>query len=163
MTTALQGFRLTVRSCRCRPIAQRCTTKPIGRRRAFCTTPQLWQVKSDDQTIEEILSKSEDLRYHWNNIDLPSQEQLDEEIKAEAEESRQRVSARVPRGPAPRRQKAKNSFLNLGEEEPFEFDDDPEDDHDDLSTLAHGELEHHREMRHYARLAAWDMPLLASM
>ena len=51
----------------------------------------------------------------------------------------------------------------MGEEEPFEEDDMEDDLNVDLSSLAHGELEHHREMRHYARLAAWEMPLLASM
>lgn len=84
-------------------------------------------------------------------------------MKEDAEEFIEMAMAELPRGPPPPREKAKNTFLNLGEEEPFEFEDDPEDDHDDLSTLAHGELEHHREMRHYARLAAWEMPLLASM
>lgn len=28
--------------------------------------------------------------------------------------------------------------------------------------MAHGKLEEVREMRHYARLAVWEMPLLAS-
>ncbi|KAF2003675.1 hypothetical protein P154DRAFT_617577 [Amniculicola lignicola CBS 123094] len=31
---------------------------------------------------------------------------------------------------------------------------------DDLTSLGHGELEQHRELRHYARLAAWELPLL---
>ncbi|KAI9735856.1 MAG: 37S ribosomal protein S24, mitochondrial [Cirrosporium novae-zelandiae] len=33
---------------------------------------------------------------------------------------------------------------------------------DDLSSMGHAELEQHREMRHYARLAAWEMPLLST-
>jgi small subunit ribosomal protein S35 len=63
------------------------------------------------------------------------------------------------------KKKLKQTFLNMGDPEPFE-DDDFEmeaDTHMEMSTLAHGELEHHREMRHYARLAAWEMPLLSSM
>ena len=84
-------------------------------------------------------------------------------MKADAQEFAEMAIARLPRGSTPRRKKPKNSFLNLGEEEAFDFEDDPEEDHDDLSSLAHGELEQHREMRHYARLAAWEMPLLASM
>ena len=64
-----------------------------------------------------------------------------------------------------RRKKLKETFLNMGDPEPFE-DDDFEMENDlveDMNSLAHGELEHHREMRHYARLAAWEMPLLSSM
>ena len=59
--------------------------------------------------------------------------------------------------------KPKQTFMNLGEEIPFEDNDDSLDDEDDISSLGHGELEQHRELRHYARLAAWEMPLLASM
>jgi small subunit ribosomal protein S35 len=32
-----------------------------------------------------------------------------------------------------------------------------------MTSTAHGELEQHREMREYARIMAWDMPLLYSM
>ncbi|KAF2116134.1 mitochondrial ribosomal subunit protein-domain-containing protein [Lophiotrema nucula] len=38
----------------------------------------------------------------------------------------------------------------------------PDEDYygDDLTSLGHGELEQHRELREYARLAAWELPLL---
>jgi len=48
-------------------------------------------------------------------------------------------------------------------------DDDPHDpyipdwNNDDVSSIAHGEIEQHREFRHYARLAMWEMPKLARM
>ena len=64
--------------------------------------------------------------------------------------------------PPPRKAKYKETFMNMGEYEPFEDADTAEDEEDDISSLAHGELEHHRELRHYARLAAWEMPLLYS-
>jgi small subunit ribosomal protein S35 len=49
-------------------------------------------------------------------------------------------------------------------------EDDPEPnteehdefDEDDITAMAHGKLEEIREMRNYARLAVWEMPLLAS-
>jgi small subunit ribosomal protein S35 len=53
----------------------------------------------------------------------------------------------------------------------FWFDeDDPETnseehdefDEDDITSMAHGKLDEMRDMRHYARLAIWEMPLLAS-
>lgn len=62
-----------------------------------------------------------------------------------------------------KKKKPKDTFLNMGDPDPWEEDGQLEDDHDDITSLGHGELEKHREMRHYARLAAWEMPLLASM
>ena len=52
-----------------------------------------------------------------------------------------------------------------------EEDDDPsthnivgeEFDEDDIPTQAHGKLDEVREHRHYARIVAWEMPMLASM
>lgn len=49
-------------------------------------------------------------------------------------------------------------------------DDDPETfteehdefDEDDITEMAHGKLEEVREMRHYQRLAVWELPLLSS-
>lgn len=53
-----------------------------------------------------------------------------------------------------------------GEDEEDEFalveDDDDEFKNDDMSSIAHAELEQHREIREYARIAAWDMPMLSS-
>ncbi|KAL7270974.1 37S ribosomal protein S24, mitochondrial [Rhizina undulata] len=34
---------------------------------------------------------------------------------------------------------------------------------DDISSIAHGELEQHREARHYARIAAYEMPQLTAL
>lgn len=34
---------------------------------------------------------------------------------------------------------------------------------DGMTTMAYDELEQHRELREYARIAAWEMPLLSSM
>lgn len=34
---------------------------------------------------------------------------------------------------------------------------------DDITSLAHGDLEQHRELREYARLIAWELPLLNRM
>lgn len=55
-------------------------------------------------------------------------------------------------------------FWSEGEEDEFadveDADDTPEDD--EITSMAHAELEVHREVREYARIAAWDMPLLSS-
>ncbi|OJJ97940.1 hypothetical protein ASPACDRAFT_62204 [Aspergillus aculeatus ATCC 16872] len=53
------------------------------------------------------------------------------------------------------------------EEEPDEFglveDMDDEFNDDDMTTMAYAELEEHREIREYARIAAWDMPSLSKL
>lgn len=53
-----------------------------------------------------------------------------------------------------------------GDEEDDEFaqveDGDEEINDDEITSMAHAEMELHREMREYARIAAWDMPLLNS-
>jgi hypothetical protein len=59
--------------------------------------------------------------------------------------------------------KPKPGFLNLGVERKDDPEEDPEFEGDDISSMAHEQLEQHREFREYARLAAWEMPLLTSM
>lgn len=56
----------------------------------------------------------------------------------------------------------KPGYFNYGEEEYFDTGEDEEFQGDDINSLGHGELEQHREMRQYARIAAWEMPLLSS-
>ncbi|KAJ5303423.1 hypothetical protein N7476_010222 [Penicillium atrosanguineum] len=51
------------------------------------------------------------------------------------------------------------------EDDPDEFaqveDGDEEINDDEITAMAHAELELHREVREYARIAAWDMPMLS--
>ncbi|KAJ5892433.1 hypothetical protein N7504_009124 [Penicillium tannophilum] len=42
-------------------------------------------------------------------------------------------------------------------------DGDEEINDDEITSMAHASMEVHREMREYARIAAWDMPMLSSM
>lgn len=52
------------------------------------------------------------------------------------------------------------------EDEPDEMaqveDGDEDVADDELTSMAHTEVELHREMREYARITAWDMPMLSS-
>jgi small subunit ribosomal protein S35 len=186
MATALQGFRLTARSCQCRPHAHRYLTKSIGRRRAFSTTQHLLadsDSSNPPSTKRSTQKPSFDKLAAWirpdNEEDLEGLARIRTlaerpELEDEVHEVEQvlvddigdymKVGGFEP-AQAPRKKKLKNTFLNMGDPEPFE-DDDFEleaDTYEEMSSLAHGELEHHREMRHYARLAAWEMPLLSSM
>lgn len=56
------------------------------------------------------------------------------------------------------KRKIQSGFWAEGEEEMG-----PDEDYygDDLTSHGHGELEQHRELREYARLIAWELPLLS--
>lgn len=54
-------------------------------------------------------------------------------------------------------------LMAMGEVDEQGTGEDDEFDGDDISSIAHGELEQHREIREYARIAAWEMPMLSSM
>lgn len=54
------------------------------------------------------------------------------------------------------------SSLWYDEEDPFTNTDEEPFDEDDMTSMAHGKLDQVKEMRHYARLAVWEMPLLSS-
>ncbi|ATZ49414.1 Bcrsm24 [Botrytis cinerea B05.10] len=149
MATALQSLRITARCCSCRSITSRYTNKPIASRRLFSITSRQYKIDPKFKELEEtepdeyeFMEEIDDLfenagARHANN--LPSYG-FDEGVK----------------------KKLKPTFLNMGDPEPFD-EDDREDDHDDITTLAHMELEQVREIRHYNRLAAWEMPMLSKL
>lgn len=59
-------------------------------------------------------------------------------------------------------EKSVSGFANMGEEDEKQYPNDREFQEDDITSAAHGQLEQHREIREYARIAAWEMPLLSS-
>ncbi|KAF2488523.1 hypothetical protein BU16DRAFT_473929 [Lophium mytilinum] len=63
----------------------------------------------------------------------------------------------ITRAPEPR---VGNDFWDSGEDEHL---GDEDYFGDDISALGHGELEQHRELREYARLAAWELPMLSKL
>lgn len=185
MATVLQGFRLTVSSCQCRPHAHRYLTKSIGRRRAFSIpAPRFADSKNSKAPPAKRTTSYGDVEIRPGNADDLAglarlsvlEEKLEKLVSDEMEDKEDQVDWEDEvvddfndNGITPpdirEKRKLPQTYLNLGEPEPFE-DEDFEfeaDTHEELSSLAHGELEHHREMRHYARLAAWEMPLLSSM
>lgn len=59
---------------------------------------------------------------------------------------------------------AQRGFWAEDEDDEFALveDGDEEVNDDEITSMAHAEMEFHREMRQYARIAAWDMPMLSS-
>lgn len=140
MATALQGFSRVARGCQCRCGTYYSKLQLIGQVRTLSVSA----IRTKDAAEDTV--------------------DPNKELVARAQALGLRITRRLPRlqESDPRGKKPKQTFMNMGEPEPFE-DDFPEEEEDDISTIGHQELEHHREMREYARLAAWEMPLLASM
>ena len=88
--------------------------------------------------------------------------EFDSEMNTEISLATNEVSASYEDVP-PETYERIDGFMASGEEEPEDIGNDPEFEGDDITSLAHGELEQHREMREYARIAVWEMPLLYSM
>ena len=108
---------------------------------------------NERQEYEKIYRK---LDAHMNSPDVQSR------INAELSEAAQEVeSAELPDDDfdIP---KIRPGFMALGEAEEQETGEDEEFDGDDITSMGHSHLEQHREIRHYARIAAWEMPLLSS-
>lgn len=97
-------------------------------------------------------------------IALPNEAEKEfEEISKEVDAWHQGISkvAAAPKKSAIK----KDSFWGEDEEDPDYMIPDVEDEElgeDDILSLAHGKLEEFREYREYARVAAWQMPLLSS-
>jgi small subunit ribosomal protein S35 len=167
MAASLQSFRFAVRSYNCRYLVPQYAAKSIGRGRELSTTPRKWKEASVDE-IEAGLAKiaaTSRLAAEYLRVSKETDEELmtsDESSQQDEEELRQKYAARQQPYVLPlRRKRLKDTFMNMGDPEPWEEEGMLDDDHDDMPSLAHGELEQHREMRHYARLAAWEMPLLS--
>ncbi|KAL8732182.1 MAG: hypothetical protein Q9166_002929 [cf. Caloplaca sp. 2 TL-2023] len=54
-------------------------------------------------------------------------------------------------------------LMAMGEVDEQDSGEDEDFEGDDITSTAHGELEQHREIREYARIAAWEMPMLSKL
>lgn len=71
------------------------------------------------------------------------------------------INKETPRDREPP-EKITPGLMAMGEVDEQGSGEDDEFDGDDITSVAHGELEQHREIRDYARIAAWEMPMLSS-
>ena len=113
----------------------------------------------DHLSPEEKLEYEEDSRKLHEHMNSPSvQSELTAVASTAAAEVLQQIppeDLKVPR--------IKAGLMAMGEEDEQGTGEDEDFQGDDITSLAHGELEQHREMRQYARIAAWEMPLLSSV
>jgi len=121
-------------------------------------------LSADDKSQYRVLDPSDRRRMEQiaqtlseeSSMDSKTNRELEDMINQYAEET----ADEFPDLPA-ERQPRNDGFFQMGEREDIGPDDEFQED--DITSLAHGELEQHREIREYARLAGWEMPLLASL
>lgn len=127
-----------------------------------------FDIKSlDPEARAAYMSLTPEQRTEWEEeakqfADYMSSPEVDSAMQGEASQAAHEAAEEMPHVDVqiPR---IKPGLMALGEAEPQDSGEDEEFEGDDITSLAHGELEQHREMRHYARIAAWEMPLLSSM
>lgn len=134
--------------------------------------------------FDAMADELEQLEADSRNLDfrkavLKASEELTPEERAEFEKNREailkdatsmdRANSRTRQSLAPLRnivRPKKDSFWNDEEQDTdVVWDQESGEDtfnEDDITSMAHGKLEEHREHREYARIAIWEMPLLSS-
>jgi small subunit ribosomal protein S35 len=170
MATALQGFRLTARSCKCRPAAHHCATKSVAQGRPFsvtvCQSREQKKEVSDPALLAALDKAGKGANAQHGQYLQSEAARLGENLKRFDQTALKMINNRVHMPAFPwqrRKEKVPRTFMNEGEDDAVDgFPETEEEESANISSLAHGELEQHREMRHYARLAAWEMPMLAS-
>lgn len=185
MAAAGHALRLCLRTCRRAP-AGRLAAPPlrsIAPTRAFTTTRVRWA--QDDQQNEEgegenvaspyqhledafkdmspeELSELEGLIANEDETGAPMT--LNRYLEQEEPELRAEQAIDTEMKTITRREKPNRQSFWYDEDDPDTVTEDVGDefDEDDITSMAHGKLDEVREYRHYARIAAWEMPLLSS-
>ncbi|KAL2009898.1 hypothetical protein VTN00DRAFT_5705 [Thermoascus crustaceus] len=123
------------------------------------------KLSKEERSMYEMLSPEDRELFDAENRKFV-EEYNDPEKRAAAFAEIERAVAQVEREEPMRFEDVRDKSRGFwAEEEDDEFalveDGDEEFKDDEITSMAHAELELHREMREYARIAAWDMPLLS--
>ena len=181
MATAVKQLGFSALRRTCRTIPQRSPRRRITPFRSFTTTtvyryedededrpsPPLSFYDSlhpDDRIFYDSLSPSDRQEFERNARELEAHMTspgVESGLHAEVSNAAHEVATEMFE-PDYVDRKPNNGLLAMGETDEIEQAEDPVWKNDDITSLAHGELEQHRELRHYARIAAWEMPLLSS-
>ena len=155
------------------------STPPVYRRRDEDSKTS--EAPTEKKPFDFLASLDKDGRNYYDNLSPEEKVKMEEvarklddymtspdveaDLTGEASQAAYDASTEIARkDPVPDyTEKIKPGLMAMGEVDPQDSGEDEEFEGDDISSLAHGELEQHREMREYARIAAWEMPLLSSM
>lgn len=143
---------------------------PQPPRRPFSVTPFLRSRQPDDIEAPAALADGSDdqndeaLELRRGGGDMEeSDEFMDASILREIDQEVTSIERQMPL--SFNAGKMKMGYWGEDEEDEFaQIEDDDDDYHEDaITSMAHAELEQHRELREYARIIAWDMPSLSGM
>ncbi|MCJ1391257.1 37S ribosomal protein S24, mitochondrial [Xylographa bjoerkii] len=135
------------------------------------TAPYSFRESLDSSTraFYDSLSPEDRIRYEQDAIKLDeymTSPAIEARLNAVVSEAAYHVSRQTPRDkpmPGGDEQRFKPGLMAMGEPNEMDSGEDELFEGDDMSSIAHGELEQHRELRTYARIAAWEMPLLSKL
>lgn len=151
--------------CRFRPLH----TTPVYRRPNENQSSEIQfdinALEAEDREQYNLLSPEEKQGFEEEYIALHkymTSPEVEAELNAEVAQAAYEVQQRMPPDNV-RPPRIKPGLMSMGELDEEGTGEDEEFKGDDISSSAHGELEQHREKREYARIAAWEMPLLSSM
>ena len=114
----------------------------------------------EQQELREALKTLADLEDRGLDLDSTTQE-MEAEVGRESERLERELPIRLGETRLP---KNHSGFWADEEEEEFARVEDEDDNYqyDDITSMAHAQLDLHRDMREYQRRVAWDMPHLRS-
>jgi small subunit ribosomal protein S35 len=183
MAAAAQSLRLALRcsSRRAAPRIQLTRRQKLTATRPFSTTLFRRAEEEDDpqdaeeevpifdnpgDAVQELLrtGKLSDIEEEQARMAQKAWEELpiEEKQKIIADVKGVREQIAPLRRPVP---KPKGTFWNVDEKDTEMITNEvgeDEFDEDEITSMGHAKLEEHREFREYARIAVWEMPLLAS-
>jgi small subunit ribosomal protein S35 len=172
MPSAASSLRLAARRCQqCR--VSRPAAAPASLIRTFASSASRFEGEPTKESKEVSAQSAAAVSAPALSPEEAAAAKLEETIAALragtlAEQSAKVISSRMSQSVRRRRpiempvKYQTQGFMNMGEA-PADSEEDPDFEEDDIPSIAHGQLEQHREYREYARLAAWEMPLLSSM
>jgi small subunit ribosomal protein S35 len=154
-------------SSRQKPRCPRCLI-PVQPRRPFSVTPLRFR-ELDEQDAEEPATSEfdsdEPSDLQTSAFDFKAwddEELLDEETRREIDADVEKIDTQIPID-FMENTRQKPGFWAEGEEDEMAEVEDEDQKDDAITSMAHTQLEEHRELREYARIVAWDMPSLSSM
>ncbi|KAI2625821.1 mitochondrial ribosomal protein [Hypoxylon sp. NC1633] len=170
MASGVQSMRLCLRTLRRAPAPRKVGPRIHVTRRLFSSSLPQWSrvpKKAKKDRADELEEDNEDdddvdmaeMERLFNSPDFKTSIRKQESIIGAADD----ILSEVQRTP---RVIPNKSLWNDEEEDPELITEDRRDDkfnEDDIMSMAHGKLEEYREYREYARIAAWEMPLLSKL
>jgi small subunit ribosomal protein S35 len=125
------------------------------------------QFTSEEKTMYEMMSSEERAVFDEENrrfVEMWNDTNQRARDFSEIEQGAARIEREQPMRFEDLKMRHRGFWADEEEDEFAAAEDGDEDFNDDeITSMAHAELEQHREVREYARIAAWDMPLLSSM